>query len=114
MTGLLLAAFVLLILVLPASARPLSGGRQLTVTISTLVTAALFAPFRNASTGRSIAASTAAASTPSGLLAAFSDRRRDQVDIVMSATTCWPRSSGGQASAPACGCGTRASLTEAS
>ena len=82
-TGLLVAAFVVLILALSSLLEPLTGGSTLAVTGSTLVTAALFAPLRNRVQRAVDRRFDRSRYDGERLLAAFGERRRNQVDLVM-------------------------------
>ena len=82
-TGLLVAAFVVLILALSSILEPLTGGSTLAVTGSTLVTAALFAPLRNRVQRAVDRRFDRSRYDGERLLAAFGERRRNQVDLVM-------------------------------
>ena len=82
-TGLLVTAFVVLILGLSSILEPLTGGSTLAVTGSTLVTAALFAPLRNRVQGAVDRRFDRSRYDGERLLAAFGERRRNQVDLGM-------------------------------
>ena len=81
-TGLLVAAFVVLILGLSSFLEPLTGGNTLAVTGSTLVTAALFAPLRNRVQRAVDRRFDRSRYDGERLLAAFGDRGRTDVDLV--------------------------------
>ena len=82
-TGLLVGAFVVLILALSSLLEPLTGGSTLAVTGSTLVTAALFAPLRNRVQRAVDRRFDRSRYDGERLLGAFAERRRNQVDLVM-------------------------------
>jgi hypothetical protein len=81
-TGLLVAAFVVLVLGLSSILEPLTGGSTLAVTGSTLVTAALFAPLRNRVQRAVDRRFDRSRYDGERLMAAFGERRRNEVDLV--------------------------------
>src|SRR5262245_41363700 len=82
-TGLLVAAFVALVLGLSSVLEPLTGGNTLAVTGSTLLTAALFAPLRNRVQRAVDRRFDRSRYDGERLMAAFGERRRNEVDLVM-------------------------------